>query len=68
MSKTKTRAGKKRIGEERIYTVEEVAALMKSSRSTVYEMIKTGRLRAVDFGGYRITESALEEAIENLSN
>ncbi|MBI4084644.1 MAG: helix-turn-helix domain-containing protein [Candidatus Levybacteria bacterium] len=49
-----------------LFTVQEVAALLKLSALTVYKYIKEQRLEAIEFGGhYRIQKSALDKFIED---
>ena len=44
------------------FTVEELAALLKVSSSTVYALVRSGRVRSIRIGAqYRIPASALEE-------
>ena len=51
--------------KHKIYTVAEVAAILKLSTLTIYKYIKEKRLEAVEFGGhYRITALSLEDFIE----
>jgi len=50
--------------EQRIYTAEEVARILRINPRTVHRLIKRGELRAFTIGGeYRITQSALEKFI-----
>ena len=47
--------------EIRVYTVEEVATIMKVTKTTVYAYIKSGKLKAKKIGKYyRITEENLK--------
>jgi excisionase family DNA binding protein len=49
---------------EQLYTIEEVAKLLKVSRKTLYEWMGTGRLAFVLVGDRRrITQSALNGLI-----
>ena len=49
---------------EQLYTIEEVAHLLKVSRKTLYAWMNTGRLAFVVVGDRRrITESALNSFI-----
>ena len=49
---------------EQIYTVEEVAAILRIAPKTVRKMITTRQIDAFSIGGYyRITKSALDEFI-----
>ena len=48
-----------------VYTVKEVADILKVSTRTVKRMIKRGDIKAVKLGGtVRIRREALEEALE----
>ena len=48
--------------ELRVYTVEEVAEIMKMSIRTIREYIKGGELKASKFGkAYRITDEDLRD-------
>lgn len=43
-----------------IYTVEELARYWRVERSTIYTLIRSGRLQAFKVGvGYRITDRAV---------
>ena len=49
-----------------MYRVNEVSKRLKLSISTVYELVKTGRLPSYKFGGsVRISEEDLERYMEN---
>ena len=51
---------------ETIYTVEEIAKLLKLNKATVFRYIKQGKLKATQLGGarqYRITESSYNKFI-----
>ncbi len=50
------------MGDLKVYTIEEVVAILRVTRRTVYTYIKEGKLKAVKIGKYwRVTEKALEE-------
>ena len=50
------------------FTVKDVAAILQISRSTVYNLIKTGELKAVQIGrAIRVRKSDLDEYISNNS-
>ena len=52
----------------RLFTVAEVAAVMRVSNMTVYRLIKSGELPALRVGkGYRIFEADLERFLEGRS-
>lgn len=50
----------------KLYTVSEVAKLLKVKKSFIYELVYTGRLKAIKFSErrIRIAELALIEFIE----
>jgi len=51
-------------GLERLFTVEQIAQLGARCRASLYQDIKSGRLKAVKFGrSTRITESSYREYI-----
>ncbi len=51
--------------EERLYTAEEVAHLLRVHPRTVHRMIKRGELDAFTVGGiYRIRQSALDTLMQ----
>lgn len=54
---------------QRLYTVEEAAEILKVSRHYLYQMIKSGKLRVVKLGERqtRVSESVLEELINGTS-
>lgn len=48
--------------EIKVYTLEEIAEILKVTRRTLYTYVKEGKLKAVKFGKYwRVTEKNLEE-------
>ena len=50
----------------RFATVDEVADLMRVSRTTVYRMIREGALPAVRLGrGYRLREEAVHRYLQD---
>lgn len=51
------------------YTLEEVSEVLKVTRRTIYNYIKSGNLKAVKMGKYwRVSEDNLKEFIENGTN
>lgn len=55
------------IGGKALYRIPEAAQLLNLSRSVVYELIRAGRLRAVNEGrARRITAGAIAEYINLL--
>lgn len=52
-----------------VYTLKEVAKILKVSRQTIYNYLKAGRLKATKIGKeYRVTKEDLEEFIRLGSN
>ena len=50
--------------ELKVYTIDEVADLLQVTRRTVYNYIKSGKLKARKIGKYwRVTSKALEELL-----
>lgn len=50
-----------------MYTVPEVAALLRVGRSKVYELLEAGSLRSVKIGGSRrVSAGALESFVQSL--
>jgi excisionase family DNA binding protein len=48
-----------------VYTPLEVATMLRVTRTTIYEHIKSGQLKAIRIGNlYRITKAHLEEYIQ----
>lgn len=48
-----------------LYTVSEVAKLLKVNRNFVYKIINTGELEAVRIGSIKVKREALNRYIEN---
>lgn len=52
-----------------VYRVEEAALALRLSRSVVYELIRSGRLRTVKQGSRRLVPvTALTEFVDSLGN
>lgn len=53
------------MAEIKVYSVEEVADILKLTTRTIYAYIKSGQLKASKIGKYwRITPAALQDFIE----
>lgn len=49
-----------------VYSVDEVAEILKVTQRSVYTYIRSGQLKAAKIGkSWRITHSSLQEFIEN---
>lgn len=50
----------------KVYTLDEVADIMKVTKRTLYNYIKAGKLHAVKMGKYwRVSEESLQAFISN---
>jgi len=57
------------MAEIKLYTLPEVANIVRLSRRTLYTHLKSGELKAVKIGGtWRVTEESLNEFINRESN
>ncbi|WP_049822140.1 helix-turn-helix domain-containing protein [Arthrobacter sp. H41] len=51
-----------------LYTVSEVAALMRVSKMTVYRMVQSGAINSIRFGrSYRVPEDAVRKYLEQMN-
>ena len=48
-----------------LYTVTEVAKMLRVNRNHVYKLIKDGELEAVKIGSIKVRRDALDRYIEN---
>jgi len=48
----------------KLYTVQEVADVLKVSIKTIYRIIKSGKLKAIKIGQWRINKNDLEKLIK----
>lgn len=54
------------MGDIKVYTLDEVAGILKVTKRTLYNYIKAGTLNAVKMGKYwRVSEESLQEFIVN---
>ena len=56
------------MNNEMLYTVTEVAKLLKVNRTFVYELINRGELPAVKIGSLKIRKQTLEKYLEGKEN
>lgn len=50
----------------RVYTVKEVADILRLNPQTIYNNLRNGKIKASKFGsGYRFTEEQLRNLMEN---
>lgn len=50
--------------DEVLYTISEVAALLKVNKNMVYDLINKGYLRSIKFGCRKVTRKALLDFLE----
>lgn len=48
---------------EPIYTIKEVAKILKCSRQYIYKEIKKGNVKTIKFGGLKIKESEISRLV-----
>jgi len=51
---------------EEVYTVKEVSQILKVNVHRVYDLIRTGNLRALKLGSLKVRKSALEEFLNRV--
>lgn len=57
------------MAEIKLYTLQEVADVMKVSRQTIYNYVTAKKLKATKYGKeYRVTEEDLQHFIKNGHN
>lgn len=49
---------------ERLYTVREVAEILKVNRNKAYDLIRKGFIKSLNLGSIRVRESALQTFLE----
>jgi len=53
----------------KLYTIDEIAEILKVTQRTIYNYIKSGSLKAIKIGKYwRIKHSDLEQFLEKGTN
>jgi len=52
---------------ENIYTISEVAKLLKTNKNYIYQIIKEGKLKTVKIGTLKVRESDLQKFINELN-
>ena len=50
-----------------LYTVSEVAKMLKVNRNFVYNLIKNGELEAVKIGSIKVKQEALNRYVERMT-
>lgn len=53
----------------KMYTLEEIADMLKVTRRTLYTYVKSGKLKAVKLERFwRVSEEALQDFLQNRTN
>lgn len=50
---------------EKLYTIKEVSKLLKCNVNRVHQLRKAGLLKCLKLGSYKVTESSLNQFLEN---
>ncbi|EKN42477.1 helix-turn-helix domain-containing protein [Clostridium botulinum] len=53
--------------EDYIYTVDEVASILKVNKNTVYDLIRSGNLIALKLGRLKITKATLLKFLKDFN-
>ncbi|MHA7240966.1 helix-turn-helix domain-containing protein [Arthrobacter sp. TMS1-12-1] len=57
------------VSTSELYTVAEVAAMMRVSKMTVYRLVQAGTIHSIRFGrSYRVPQSAVREYIDSTNS
>ena len=49
---------------QKLYTIQEIADILKVSKKTIYRYIESGKLKATKIGQWRIKEEDLNKLIK----
>lgn len=49
---------------EKLYTIQEIADILKVSKKTIYRYIYSGKLKATKIGQWRIKKSDLDKLLK----
>lgn len=56
----------KAMSNKRVYTVEEIQAILGISKNTAYALVKSGAFHSVKIGGqYRISKKSFDDWLDN---
>ncbi|HCL4438475.1 TPA: helix-turn-helix domain-containing protein [Clostridium botulinum] len=53
--------------EDYIYTVDEVASILKVNKNTVYDLIRSGNLIALKLGRLKVTKATLLKFLKDFN-
>ena len=57
-----------KMSDDIVYTISEVSKLLKVNRNFVYELIKSGKLKAIKIGSLKVRKKDLHEYLDNLNS
>ena len=67
MSETHDQRAVSKMSNKRVYTVEEIQAILGVSKNTTYALVKSGVFHSVKVGGqYRISKKSFDEWLDNI--
>lgn len=67
MSETHDQRAVRKMSNKRVYTVEEIQAILGVSKNTTYALVKSGVFHSVKVGGqYRISKKSFDEWLDNI--
>lgn len=67
MSETHDQRTVRKMSNKRVYTVEEIQAILGVSKNTTYALVKSGVFHSVKVGGqYRISKKSFDEWLDNI--
>ena len=67
MSETHDQRAVRKMSNKRVYTVEEIEAILGISKNTAYALVKSGEFHSVKIGGqYRISKKSFDDWLDNV--
>ena len=67
MSEAHDQRAVRKMSNKRVYTVEEIQAILGVSKNTTYALVKSGVFHSVKVGGqYRISKKSFDEWLDNI--
>ena len=67
MNETHDQRTVRKMSNKRVYTVEEIQAILGVSKNTTYALVKSGVFHSVKVGGqYRISKKSFDEWLDNI--
>lgn len=69
MSEVPDQKAVKTMSNKRVYTVEEIQAILGISKNTAYALVKSGAFHSVKIGGqYRISKKSFDDWLDNVGD